>query len=99
MNEALYGEGKRKCYMEFSMIFLPILLILLGTVVGVGLGIWWIAMIIDCCRRQFDKGIERVIWLLILIFVIIPLPAFLIYFFLIVKYHPQGLIDKEGRFK
>jgi Phospholipase_D-nuclease N-terminal len=83
--------------MEFSMVFVPILLMLIGVTVVAGLVILWIAMIIDSCRRQFDKGIERVIWLIILI--LFNIPASLIYFFLIVKYHPQGLIDKEGRFK
>jgi hypothetical protein len=83
--------------MDFSMVFVPILIGLLVVSVVAGVVILWIAMIIDSCRRQFDKGIERVIWLLILI--LFSIPASLIYFFLIVKFHPQGLIDKEGRFK
>jgi len=59
--------------------------------------IFWLAMLIDCCRRKFNKGIERIIWLLVLIFT--NLIGTLIYYFLIKRYHPEGILDKEGHLK
>ena len=59
--------------------------------------IFWFAMIIDCCKRKFNKGIERLIWILILIF-LCPL-GMIIYYFLIKKYNPDGLLDSEGHLR
>ena len=59
--------------------------------------IFWFLMLIDCCKRKFNKGIERIIWLLLLIFT--NLIGTTIYYFLIKKYNPEGLLDKEGHLK
>jgi len=66
----------------------------LAVLLGVAFFIFWIAMIIDCCRRRFNKGMERLFWLIILLFPNIV--SLLIYYLLIKKYHPEGLIDKDG---
>jgi hypothetical protein len=73
-------------------IFIGIFLLML-----IFLFIFWITMIIDCCKRKFEKGEERLIWLLILLFT--NLIGTLVYYFLIGRYNPQGILDKEGHFK
>jgi O-antigen/teichoic acid export membrane protein len=59
--------------------------------------IFWFAMIIDCCKRKFNKGFERIIWLLVLICT--NLLGTTIYYFLIKKYNPDGLLDTGGHLR
>ncbi|MCM8782227.1 MAG: PLDc N-terminal domain-containing protein [Candidatus Omnitrophica bacterium] len=59
--------------------------------------LFWFLMLIDCCRRKFDKGVERLIWLAIILFANIL--GVTLYYFLIKRYNPQGLIDKDGHLR
>jgi hypothetical protein len=62
-----------------------------------GLLFFWLAMVIDACTRTFTKGYERLIWLGILL--AFNVFASFIYFFLIKKAHPEGLIDGQGHLR
>ncbi len=73
------------------------LLIILAAALIISFFIFWLSMLIDCCKRNFNKGIERLIWLLIII--VGNLLGVTIYYFLVVRYHPDGIVDKEGRLK
>jgi hypothetical protein len=61
---------------------LTILIILLAIAIigfAIFLFVFWILMIVDCATRNFKSDIEKVVWILILIFVHI-LGAVLYYF-------------------
>jgi len=80
-------------------MFLKPFFILIGILVLLVLStfVFWFAMIIDCCGRKFNKGVERIIWLLVILFT--HLIGATIYYFLIRRYNPKGLLDKEGHLK
>ena len=59
--------------------------------------IFWLVMFVDCCGRKFDRGIERLVWLLVILLSHV-LGSF-IYYILITKHHPTGLLDKEGHLR
>ena len=75
------------------IVIIVALLVILSLVLAVLA--FWIAMIIDCCKRKFNNGLERLIWLLVLLFT--NLLGMIIYFFLITKYHPDGLVGIDGK--
>lgn len=62
------------------------LFVLLGIIV-LGLIIWaiifWILMLIDCAKRKFKGDIDKVVWILIIIFV--GIIGAIIYYFVIKK--------------
>ena len=45
-----------------------IFMMLLAMVVGALLFAFWIWMIIDCARREFKKDIDKVVWILVIVF-------------------------------
>ena len=58
------------------MFFMLIIVILL--VLGL---IFWIAMIIDCAKRNFKKDSEKIVWILVLIF--LGILGAVIYYFVV----------------
>lgn len=58
-----------------------ILLILAVIVLAVGAFIFWIVMIVDCAKRKFTGDTEKVVWILILIF--LGIIGALIYYFVV----------------
>ena len=58
------------------MFFMLIIVILL--VLGL---IFWIAMIIDCTKRNFKKDSEKIVWILVLIF--LGILGAVIYYFVV----------------
>jgi len=58
------------------MFFMLIIVILL--VLGL---IFWIAMIIDCAKRNFKKDSEKIVWILVLIF--LGVLGAIIYYFIV----------------
>ena len=58
------------------MFFMLIIVILL--VLGL---IFWIAMIIDCAKRNFKKDAEKIVWILVLIF--LGILGAVIYYFVV----------------
>ncbi len=57
--------------------------------------VFWIWAIIDCAKRKFRSDIEKIVWILIIIFVWVfafPLGG-LIYLFVIRYTNPHGLVD------
>ena len=58
------------------MFFMLIIVILL--VLGL---IFWIAMIIDCAKRNFKKDSEKIVWILVLVF--LGVLGAIIYYFVV----------------
>ncbi len=51
-----------------SVMLIPLLVVFLVLVFGVGGFILWIWMLIDCATREHSEGNEKLIWILIIIF-------------------------------
>lgn len=62
-----------------------IILVVLGVMILAGLAIFlfvfWILMIVDCATRKFKNDTDRVVWILILIF--LGLIGAIIYYFVV----------------
>ena len=56
-----------------------IFLIIFAAVLVILISIFWICMLIDCLKRDFKKDIEKIAWVLVLIFLHI-LGAIIYYF-------------------
>ena len=65
-----------------------------GTVVAIFLGvlffIFWIWMIIDGIQRKFKNDLEKVIWIIVIIFT--SWIGAIVYYFAIKQYNPKGLV-------
>ena len=55
--------------------------------------IFWIWMIIDCARRSFRHDIEKIVWIVVI--VLATWVGALVYFLVIKKINPSGLIRKR----
>jgi len=79
--------------------WLMMFLLWIGLISGVAVlvFVFWILILIDCCRRKFNKGFERLIWLLVIIFSH-AIGAF-IYYVVIKKNNTEGLLNKDGSLK
>jgi len=75
-----------------SVIGLGILVLL-----GASVFIFWFWMLVDCCRRRFTRGAERLIWLIILLFT--NLLGTVVYYLLIKRFNPEGLLDEHGHLR
>lgn len=61
-----------------------VILFVIGIVaLAIFLFVFWILMIVDCAKRNFKSEIEKVVWILILIF--IHILGAIIYYFVIKK--------------
>jgi len=73
------------------VVVLFVLLIIIPAV------IFCILQLIDCCTRKFENRIEQLIWILVLL--VTNIAGAFIYYFLVRKSNPQGLVGKEGKLK
>ena len=53
-----------------GLVFLPLILLLIFTLVAliILLFVLWIFMVIDCARREFPNKDDRIVWILVLVF-------------------------------
>ena len=49
--------------MAFGAIFMLIIFLL-----GVFVFVFWLLMLIDCIKRKYKEGIEKLVWVLVIIF-------------------------------
>jgi len=70
---------------------------LIGFLAAVSLVVFWIWMIIDCVKRKFNNDIEKIVWIVgMLFFTWIGSVAYLI----IIKFlHPRGIYNLIKRKK
>ena len=63
-----------------------------GILVGIVLFVFWIWMIIDCAKRKFRNNIEKIVWILVIIFVnwVGALAYLIVVYFL----NPRGILSK-----
>lgn len=64
----------------------------LAVIIGLLVFAFWIWMIIDCARRNFKNNVEKIVWILVIIFA--GWVGALIYFFVIKSYNRKGLAKK-----
>ena len=53
---------------------------------------FWLVMLIDCLKRDFRKDIEKVVWVLVLVF--LHLLGALVYYF-VVKINDKKIVGKK----
>ena len=75
-----------------SLIGFFMLLMLLIVIVGLLLFAFWIWMLIDCAKRNFKKDIDKVVWILVIVFLSVLGAA--IYYFA-VKINDKNKINKK----
>ncbi len=80
--------------MGLDILFWPFAAAFAGAWFLVGLAIlaFWIWMLVDCAKRKFNKTMEKVIWLVII--VIAHWIGSLVYFIVVRSYNPKGLLKK-----
>ncbi len=54
--------------------------------------IFWVWILIDCARRKFKNSIEKIVWILVIVFMG-WIGAF-VYFVVIKSINPRGLVNK-----
>ena len=74
-------------FWPFSLAFAGI-----GIIIAILFVIFWIWMIIDCAKRKFRKDLEKIIWILVIVFA--TWLGALVYFIVIRMYNPRGLAKK-----
>jgi len=62
----------------FGLAWFVILLIIL---IGLALWVFWIWMIVDCAKRDFKNDGDKIVWILVLVF--LGILGAIIYFFVI----------------
>jgi len=62
----------------FGLAWFVILLIIL---IGLALWVFWIWMIVDCVKRDFKNDGDKIVWILVLVF--LGMLGSIIYFFVI----------------
>ncbi len=77
-----------------SILFFPFFAMagILAVLVGILIFAFWLWMLIDCIKRGFRKDIEKVIWVLVIIFA--TWIGALVYFFVIRNGNTKGLMKK-----
>lgn len=71
---------------NLAAVFLPVVVLvlifqLIMVVIGLIGTIFWLWMLIDCIMRRFKKDINKIVWILVIIF--LPFIGSLLYFFLV----------------
>lgn len=75
-------------------LFWPFGLALAGAtaIIAIVLVIFWILMIIDCARRDFKNDVEKIIWILVIVFM--QWIGALVYLLVVRMSNPKGLMKK-----
>lgn len=61
----------------------------IAALISIAIVIFWIWMLVDCAKRKFRNTVEKVIWILVLVF--ISWIGAIIYLIIIKLYNPRGL--------
>jgi len=70
--------------MEALNMFIPMMLLyLLVIAIVIATSVFWIRMLVDCLKREFKDSNEKIIWVLVIIF--LQIAGALIYWSLVVK--------------
>ena len=69
-----------------------IFLMLFIIVIGILLFVFWIVMLIDCAKRNFKRDSDKVVWILVIIF--LNLLGASIYYF-VVKINDKRIVKKK----
>lgn len=64
-----------------GMIFFGIILVFIIVVLGVLIFVFWILMLVDCLNRKFKENLDKIVWILVIIFT--GFIGALIYYFII----------------
>tara|TARA_Y100000034_G_C6770409_1_gene343666 strand:- start:572 stop:826 length:255 start_codon:yes stop_codon:yes gene_type:complete len=80
-----------------SFIFWPFAALFAGAaiVLGIIFVIFWIWMIVDCAKRKFRNDLEKIVWILALVF--LHWVGMVAYYIVIRVYNPKGLAKKRQR--
>jgi tellurite resistance protein TehA-like permease len=79
------------------IIFVGIIFFIAALALAIFLFIFWILMIIDCAKREFKGDEEKIVWILVLIF--INWLGALIYYFAVKRGSGNGKKKTLSRFK
>ncbi len=58
-----------------------VLLVLLAVAIAIWAFVFWILMIVDCATRKFKDSTERVVWIIVIVF--LHIIGALIYYFVV----------------
>ena len=61
-------------------------------IVAIAVLMFWVWMLIDCARRKFKNEVEKIVWLLVIVFMT-WLGAFT-YFIVVKSLNPKGVVSK-----
>ena len=61
-------------------------------IVGILLFVFWILMIIDCVKRSFKNDIEKILWIVVMIFT--GWIGAVVYYIAVRVYNPRGIAKK-----
>lgn len=80
--------------MGLGFIFWPFAFLFAGVMIifGILFLILWIWMIVDCAKRKFRNDLEKIIWILVLVFM--NWVGIIVYYIAIRMYNPKGLARK-----
>lgn len=59
-------------------------------IVGLLLLVFWIWILVDCAKRKFKNNVEKIVWLVFIVFC--PGLGSLVYFIVIKYFNPHGLV-------
>jgi hypothetical protein len=78
-----------------EVVFWPFAALFAGAAILLGIIfiIFWIWMIVDCAKRKFKNDLEKIIWILVLIFT--HWIGMIVYYIVIKMYNPKGLVKKK----
>jgi hypothetical protein len=81
--------------MGFGFWFWPFTAVFFGAffIVGILLIAFWIWMLVDCAKRKFKQDVEKVIWILVIVFA--SWVGSIVYFIVVKMYNEKGLIKKR----
>jgi len=87
MGAAELGLGLFSLIISLGGMIIWMLFMLVFFIGGIALTVFWIFMIIDAAQRKFKKDDEKVIWILILVF--LGIIGAVIYYFVIKNKDPK----------
>jgi len=77
-----------------DLLFFPLVsaFVSAGLLVGILVVAFWIWMIVDCATRKFRNDIEKIVWLLVIVFA--RWVGALVYFIVVRSFNPKGIAKK-----